>query len=240
VGCATEAPKKELTLSEQIEVDTKKAQSLSNEFKQRVTFVPLKNAQDFMKNMVSVLLKKREEFQKEKITIEIHDDSDPKLRRFFSFPGTTLSVPISFLKKVEFENELAAALAFEMANIMNRFLAKKVEKQVLLGNRPQLFSKESVFNLTKEDRGDSIRLATNLLDESGYDTRGMASIFKRFSAYYVQETSSDLFQTQVAWMVREAQRAQNEFLPQMKPVVRSGEFIQFKKGLTKVRVHSDE
>jgi hypothetical protein len=128
---------------------------------------------------------------------------------------------------------LAAGLAFELATVFDRELAKKVEKEKALAKAPELFSKNSVFNLTKSERIAAIRLGTTLLEESGYDNRGMSSIFSRYPVYYVQETSSELFQKQVVLSIREAQRAQSEYLPQMKPTVRSSEFIQFKKQLLK-------
>ena len=231
-ACSTEPPKKQLTISEQIEVDTKNAQGLSTEFKQQVHFIALPKAERFLKNMAEKILKQKEGFDHEKVEIKIHDDSQAKLERFFSFPGVTLSIPMSFLKKVEFENELAAALAYEIANVMDRFLAQKVEAKLSSGEL-ELFGKDSVFGLNDQNRSTSIKLATSLLYGAGFDTRGIASIFKRYPIYYMQESASDLFQKEVDFNIREAQRAKSEFMPQMKPIVRSGEFIQFKKELLK-------
>lgn len=231
-GCGTEMPKKELTLFEQIEVDTKSAEGLTQEFVAQASYINLPSAQSFVRKTAKLILSKRPDLKDSSIQIKIHDDSDPKYRRFFSFPGITLSVPFSFLKKVEFENELAAALSFELANVLNRFLAKKVEVQMIAQHPLELFSKNSVFNLSKSERSLSIKLGSKLIYDAGYDARGMASIFKRYNVYYLQDGASDLKQNQVGFNVREAQRANSEFLPQIKPVVRSAEFIQFKKGIT--------
>ena len=96
-----------------------------------------------------------------------------------------------------------------------------------------IFGEKSVFNLNRVDRSSSIKLGTSLMYGAGFDTRGMASIFKRFPIYYLQESASEKSQKEVDFNVHEAQRAKSEFLPQMKPIVRSAEFIQFKKELLK-------
>ena len=78
---------------------------------------------------------------------------------FSHFPGITLAIPVSFLRKVEFENELAAAMAFEIATLMNRTLAKKLDSS----NNRDLYGKNSVFNLDQTTRNEAINLATSLL-----------------------------------------------------------------------------
>jgi predicted Zn-dependent protease len=231
-GCSTPQVKKPLTVSEQNRVDTKNAEGLAGEFKDQVHFYSNPKAEIFIQAMAHSLLKQKPEFENETIELKIHDDTKLSLQHFFGFPGIMISVPQSFLRKVEFENELAAAVAFEIANVMNRFLAEKVEAQRLAGNEVH-FGDLSVFRLNRQERLSSIKLATELMYGAGFDTRGMASIFKRYPRYYVQETATALFQKEVDFNIREAQRAKSEFLPQMKPIVRSGEFIQFKKDLSK-------
>jgi hypothetical protein len=235
-NCGTPAPKKELTITEQIEVDTRSAEGLSKQFKEQVNFTDQANAERFLKRMVEKLVAKREGFKAEKVEVKIHDDSgNPDLKYLFAFPGMTLSVPQSFLKKVQFENELAAGLALEVAEVINRTLAMKVEKDETLGIKPVIFGQPSVFDLTREERTLSIKLATALLIEANYDIRGVASIFTRYPTYYVRESASEKFQKEVAFNLREARRAKSEYLPQIDPVVRSSEFIQLKKELLHVK-----
>jgi hypothetical protein len=235
-NCGTPAPKKELTVTEQIEVDTRSAEGLSKQFKNQVNFTNQASAERFLKKMIEKLVATRDGFKAEKVEVKIHDDSgNPELKYLFAFPAMTVYVPQSFLKKVRFENELAAGLALEVAEIMNRTLAKKVEKDESLGIKPVIFGTPSVFDLTLEERKLSINLATELLSESNYDIRGVASIFTRFPSYYVRETASEKFQKEVAFSLREARRAKSEYLPQIDPVVRSSEFIQLKKELAHVK-----
>jgi hypothetical protein len=97
--------------------------------------------------------------------------------------------------------------------------------------KPIFFGTGSVFDLTEEEKVLSIHTGVKLLYYSGYDTRGMASIFQRYSSFFAQESASDLAKKEVDFNVREAQRAKSEFMPSLQPIVRSTEFIQFKKGL---------
>ena len=229
MSCATKPPEKVLTFSEQIQVDTEKAQSLYQEFQKKVTFESNPKLEKYLTGVALKLAKQDPNYQIQLITVKIHQDTSPNLARFFSFPGTTLSIPFSFLKKVKFENELAAAIAFELSNIMKRTLATRVEQ--MAPEKPVLFGVTSIFDLDQDERKESIWLGVKLLYFAGYDTRGMSSIFQRYPPYYAHSGASDLNKKEVNLNVREAQRAKSEFLPSLKPVVRSDEFIQFKKEL---------
>lgn len=228
-ACATKPPEKVLTFSEQIEVDTERAQSLFVEFQKQVTFVSMPKSEKYLVALTKKLALADPSYKIESVRVKVHQDVNPKLSRFFSFPGTTLSIPESFLKQVQFENELAAAIAYELSNVMKRTLANRVEKHP--DDPHELFGPSSVFNLAKEEKVPSIQEGVKLLYYAGFDTRGMPSIFQRYSQYYVTRDASDLYKKEVSFNVREAQKAKSEFLPTLKPVVRSDEFIQFKKDL---------
>jgi hypothetical protein len=137
---------------------------------------------------------------------------------------------------VEYENELAAVLAYQMAHLVRRSLAIHVEEQALrpLPVPPVLFGSGSVFEFHREERASAIRLAVRMLYRAGYDTRGMASIFQRAPVLFGNPDSGS-FKKEVEFNIKEAQRASSELLPAIKPVVRSPEFIRFKKELERVK-----
>jgi hypothetical protein len=235
-SCASPEVKKVLTLKEQIAADTEKAQSLSEDFSRRAQFINLPRAEKFLTKTAIKLAQFSKDFQLQTIEIRIHRDSDPIYARGFSFPGTLISIPYSLLKKVEFENELAAFISYELANVINRHLANRVEadKKYDLKRPVILFGEGSVFDLDQSERAQSIKLGTQMLYYAGYDTRGMASIFQHY-ANYLGNPVSDSQKKEVEFNIREAQRARNELLPALKPIVRSPEFIQFKKELGRVQ-----
>jgi hypothetical protein len=230
-ACAVPPPPKPLSPREQIVVDTERARGLVSEFKRQVRFVNAPRLDRFLTRMGLRLATASRDFPLDQVEVRIHEDADPDLSRAFSFPGTFVSLPVGFLRKVAFENELAAMIAYELGSVMNRHLAARVEAGK---GATALFGQYSVFLLQQPERAQSIRSGTDLLYFSGYDVRGMASLLRDYAAYF-RKPGSDLAGKEVEFDLREAQRARRDLLPSMKPVVRSSEFIQFKKELERIR-----
>jgi predicted Zn-dependent protease len=231
-ACVSTPPKKVLTLKEQIEVDTVRARDLTSEFEDRVSFRTWPKVESYLRGMASTLAQKSPTFEVEKLRIRIHTDAGPAGVRVFAFPGSLISIPEGFIRQVGYENELAALLALEMAHLIHRNLAKHVEEQALkpVPVPPLLFGSGSVFDFDRNERSASIRTGVRMLYEAGYDARGMASIFQRVPGMFGNPDSAP-GKKEVEFNVREAQRAASDFLPVLKPIVRSPEFIQFKKEL---------
>jgi predicted Zn-dependent protease len=231
-SCASQKPEKTLTLMEQINVDTESAHDLSLQFQKKVHFLTLPQVEKFLARVAVKVLENSNDLMIEKIRIKLYADSEVDEPRVFTFPGTLIVIPLSLVQKVQFENELAAMLALEIAHIINRHLVNHIEE--LSGAHPTIFGEGSVFEYDKIERTSSINLAVKLLNQSGFDTRGMASIFSRYPEYYFTP-SSDFFKKEVEFNVKVAQKAKNEYVPILKPIVRSENFIQFKKDLERVK-----
>ena len=236
-GCSSTKPEHVLSMSEQIEADTKEASSLFSDFEKKVHFVSFPQGTPFLEAVAQKIAKVRAGFVYRRVTILIHRDDQKNQKQFFSFPGTTISMPLSFLKSVQFENELAAAFAYELANVMNRHVAKKMEGEDAPATF-ELFGPDSVFNLDRNARTASIDLGAKLMYHAGYDTRGMASIFRQYSSYFAIEIPESknidgmvLYKKEVEFNLREAQRAKSLYLPATNPVVRSAEFITLRKAV---------
>jgi hypothetical protein len=229
IGCVSAPPVKVLTITEQIEVDTKAAQNFANSFKAQIHPFAYPEGEKYLAHVAARISKIEIGFPGQ-THVMIHDDrGNPALSRFFSFPGTLISVPFTFLKTVEYENELAAAISFELANVINRHLAKKIDS----GAKPILTGNNSAFDLDRIERSQSIGLGTKLLYLSGYDSRGMASIFQHYGAFYPNQGLA-LSKKEVEFNLREAQQAKSEYMPSLNPTVRSGEFIRMKRGLKRL------
>lgn len=229
-ACAVTPPPKPLSPREQIVVDTERARGLVADFKKRAQFVNAPRLDRFLTRMGMRLAAASKEFPLDQVEVRIHVDAEPGLARAFSFPGTFVSLPLGFVKRVAFENELAAMVAYELGSVMNRHLAARVEA----GREVVLFGQNSVFFLRQPERAQSIRSGTDLLYFAGYDVRGMASLLRDHAAFF-GKPGSDLAEKEVEFDLREAQRARSDLLPSTKPVVRSSEFIQFKKELDRIR-----
>jgi hypothetical protein len=234
-SCASPPASKTLSLKEQIEVDTVRASALTGEFMDRVSFRQWGKAEVYCLQIADSLTKEIQGFPIQSLKVRIHIAEPPAGKGSYAFPGALISLPDSWLRRVDYENELAAALAYQMAHLVRRSLAIHVEEQALrpVPVPPLLFGLESVFEFHREERASAIRLAVRMLYRAGYDTRGMASIFQR-SPELFGNPDSGTFKKEVEFNIKEAQRASSELLPAIKPVVRSPEFIRFKKELERV------
>jgi hypothetical protein len=234
-SCST-PPVKTVSPVEQIAADTKRASSLVDEFRSGAHLLNAPGIGQYLERTASRISAASTAFPLGKIEVMVHADRNPAQSRFFSFPGTAVSIPLTFLKKVEFENELAAAIAFELAGVIERHLAYRLEGLAAKGSPGEirLFGPESVFTLKPEERIRSIRIGTRLLHLAGYDSRGMVSVLKRYPSFF-RNAGSETPEKEVNLELREAHRAKNELLPALKPIVRSAEFLQFKSELEQIR-----
>jgi|GEM_PF-1758830 len=234
-ACSSPQSVKPLTPMEQISVDTQRAASLAEDFRKKVRFVQAPRLERFLGRMGTRIARASKDFPLERVEVRIHHDADPDQKRAFSFPGTLISLPLSELRGIDYENELAAWIAFELSNVINRHLARRVESEDGLNPvKVSIFGSGSVFDLDREERAKSIRVGTELLYFSGYDVRGMASMFQRAGESGGKPVSESL-QKEVDFNVRESQRARSGLIPPVKPLVRSSEFIQFKRELGRIR-----
>ena len=225
-ACTTVIPPPRLTPIEQMTVDTTQAHGLLQEFENQVNFEKLPNVEQYLIAVARQISREDANLNGTKIIVKIHQDSTPELQRVFSFPGVVISIPASFLKTVGFENELAAMIALELAQIERRELAHEMEKN----EHPILFGPLSIFNFPQKNRGDSIELGTRLMYSAGYDPRGMVALFQKYSSFYVAGDSPTI-QKEVNFYVRSAQKAKNDSMPSLQPIVRSNDFLRMKKGL---------
>ncbi len=235
-SCASPPAPKTLTLKEQIEVDTVRARELTGEFMDRVEFRHWPRAELYFLQMADALSKEAQGFPIQSLSVRVHVAQLPAGEGSYAFPGALISLPDVWVRSVEYENELAAVLAYQMAHLVRRSLAIHVEEQALrpVPVPPVLFGSGSVFEFHREERASAIRLAVRMLYRAGYDTRGMASIFQRAPVLFGNPDSGS-FKKEVEFNIKEAQRASSELLPAIKPVVRSPEFIRFKKELERVK-----
>lgn len=217
-SCAPVPQPKILSISEQLVVDREKMVQIFFDFQKntRSEFIP----QDagYLKNLASALGSSIQGFNVQQL--EIRQMLNPE--KFFAFPGTKIYLPFTFLKTVEFENELAAAIAFQLAQVTLRYGVKRLENEELPWSWQGGYS---VFKLNQDEKREVIALAVQILYQNNFGTRALPSFFQRYSKYF------EFSESEVEWMIREAHKARSEYLPLRDPIVRSKEFLEFKQRL---------
>ena len=225
-ACGTVPVPPPLSPHEQLKVDTVKVKDLLSEFENQVTFEKAGNIEKYLSAVARQITREEEGLKVEKVTVRIHQDKKIELKRSFSFPGVVISIPKSILYQINFENELAAVIALELAQIERRDLAQEMDKNMT----PILFGELSLFRFSQQARGESIELGTKLMYAAGYDPRGMVALFQKFSNYYL-DSSTPSGKKELAYYIKQAQKAKNEFMPSLQPIVRSNDFLRMKKEL---------
>lgn len=226
MGCGSVPLPPPLSPHEQLSVDTVKAKGLLTEFEKNVQFERSPNVEKYLTAVARQITREEEGLKAEKVVVRIHQDTRPDLKRNFAFPGVVISIPKSILFGINFENELAAVIALELAQIERRELAQEMEKN----ERPILFGDVSIFRFAQHAKGESIDLGTKLMYAAGYDPRGMVAIFQKFSNYYL-DSSTPAGQKELNFYIKQAQKAKNDFMPSLQPIVRSNDFLRMKKEL---------
>lgn len=238
-GCASAPKQKPIPISEQIVLDMQKSQDLMIEFQRKITRVPTPEVQDYLNRLAQSIAKQEPGFEANTVEVRVYQDLDKQdlnkqIKRIYAFPGTTIFIPASFLVQVGYENELAAAISYELAQVIHRYLAKKLDAPIIGEPAPViLFGPESVFNFEREERKMTIQKATELMFKTKFDTRGLPSFFQHYASYLtgVWNQDSDLVKNEVEFNLREARKAMAAQLPLRDPIVRSADFINFKKKL---------
>lgn len=225
-SCSTVVPPPQLTPHEQLTVDTQKAKGLLSQFEKQVQFQKNANVEKYLVAVARQITREEESLRAEKVIVRIHQDASADLKHSFSFPGVVISIPKSFLLSVNFENELAALIALELAQIERRDLAVEMDKN----ENPILFGELSIFKFSQQARGEAIELGTKLMYAAGYDPRGMVALFQKYAPYYV-DASTKPGEKELAFYIKQAQKAKNDFLPSLQPIVRSNDFLRMKKEL---------
>jgi predicted Zn-dependent protease len=132
---------------------------------------------------------------------------DPTLNAF-AMPGGFIGVHTGLITAAQSESELASVIAHEISHVTQHHLARMVGKQnqaqlvsmlalavAILASRSssdlatgammagQAAGLQSQLNYSRDFEREADRLGINLLEQSGYDIRGMGSFFERLQNY---------------------------------------------------------
>jgi predicted Zn-dependent protease len=215
-----------ISVREQLEVDTRKAAGLVSEFKKQGQFISSPAVEKYLESVALQIVAAEEEMRGEKVQVRIHQDSRREWKRSFGFPGILIWIPRSFLDRVNFENELAALVAYQLALVKNRELAKAIERDPV---RAADWSKGG-FDFSRDAIAASIELGIRMMYAAGYDPRGMVSLIEKNPVFFMDDSSSSGIKDR-EFLVKQAQKTKNEFMPSLQPIVRSNDFLRMKKEL---------
>lgn len=175
------------------------------------------------------------------LSVSLCDDPSGKWRNY-SLPGVRLYLATSFLKKIEFENVLAAAISIQLGHVTKRHVMKTVERDSAneiknpgdLAEIPEnldLFGPNGLFSYTEQDEFEAIDVAVGTLYRAGYDPRGMIMMFNLFQRNL---KAGGYSLTEVTRMIERTHRAIVAYSPLLNPVVRSDDFVDIQKRILRL------
>lgn len=144
--------------------------------------------------------------------------------------GRKMVLPRSVLKRLEFENQLAALIAIELAHVqkrtlLNRFEQGEYELREKIGTAT---SAQRLLAFGEEECMDAVKLAIQLLYKARYDIRGVSLLWD----LYAQAPQASPFSPRLLKRLRELTRSEIvQYPPVVDPIVRSDGFVKIQKRL---------
>lgn len=246
-GCATVPPPAVIPWEEQVRRDNAMGVSLAPDFERRIAIKGDIEVNVYLRNLAARIASSSNGIKDSPVGVFLVTDRTEKWRDY-GLPGNRVYLSTGLVKQLEFENELAAAIAFEFAHILKRHAISKlppsdgasmtglppVESQasspgtdgVTLGNHVEYFGPVGIFSFSQEDYLSSCELAVDLLYKSGFDPRGLVSLFVRFQQ---SPGRSPLDPALLVKLLEKTRQTIALYAPLRNPIVRSEAFLTIRK-----------
>lgn len=157
--------------------------------------------------------------------------------RTFGLPGNRLYVSRSLIRQIEFENQGAALLAFELAHLARHSLAERIESKDIASassrernqkTENELFGEGGVLTFDEKAHVAAVGVAVNLLYAAGYDARGLV---KLFATYQKNPAQNPYGESTIKSLEDVARRAVAFQSPLRNPIIRSADFVRISERL---------
>ena len=157
-------------------------------------------------------------FHDEPPRVAIIKDSDKHWHNF-GFPGSRIYLSRSLLRSIQFENELAAAIALELAHIDHRDLVRNYEPNK--ESRPW-FGRDGLFEFSPEVRQSALESAMEMMYQAGFDPRGMVRLLERYQGI---PEKAPYEEASLKALVENSWRIIALHAPLRNPIIRSDRFL---------------
>ena len=215
MGCASLPPPKTVSLTEKIRQDGSMGMQLAEKLDPLIKFKSDIEINVFLRKTAAKLSATSEALKDSPVGVFTIVDKD-KTWRNFAIPGNRLYISIGLLKKLEFENELAATLALQLAHILKRHAIQNFQAHP--NEDIVFFGPSGIFTFHEDDYLLAIETAVSLMYNAGYDPRGMISVWN----IYKQNINQSPFTAAALEIMLDKTRESNaDFSPLRNPVVRS-------------------
>jgi hypothetical protein len=243
-ACVT-APQIDLAPAEQVARDAEVVKVFEPDVRKIVQpFEPSEGIREGLSQIALRLKAKAEAFSRVEPRIELTKQS----RLTYSLPELKVFLPLSLLQNIRYENEIAAAIALEMALLEERVLVekfsstwpkdwdeegmsdRKMAERVWARTKPRQRSAKlkSFYGYRRIDIENALPEAVTIMYQAGYDSRGLAGLWKRHYSRHWPRSGEN------ASIVQSIYRAINQYPPLLNPIVNTSEFERLKQRIDRL------
>jgi predicted Zn-dependent protease len=254
-GSCVTAPQHTKVISKEEGKKQKHARSneLALDFEAQLKFKKNTEVSLYLKKIAENLVASTPELQGTSVGIWLIQERNGKWQSF-GLPGNRIYLPTGLLRNLNFENEVAAAIALQLSHILKRDVqnriqeiaenskqdltkmdSEKVSSSTLAGLVPDMegtekkvdyFGLNGIFSFTDEAEIASAKDAVGILYRAGYDARGLISLCQ---VYQNNPEHSPHEKDTVSKLLEQARQEIAHFPPLRNPVVRSQSFVLIQK-----------
>ncbi len=245
LSCASQTSIQSVTQGERVKWNRSFGDEVAQQLRPRFKFKQDIEVSAFLKNMARKLVEFTPEIAGSVYSVLIVRDRDLKWRNF-GIPNQSIYLSNGLLRELDFENEVAAILAIQLAHIMNKNLqaqfARAVKKQNIadssiidthLDSLWSLKNKEidyldpkGIFCFSEKSELIAVQTAVGILYRAGYDSRGLISLFDRYNN---RLDRSPYNKKEIDDFIEQARREIAVYAPLRNPIVRTQKFLLIQK-----------
>lgn len=200
VSCSSSQKAAPITIEEQVRQDNSIGTALSEKFEKQIKIKKDVEVSVYLKRVADNLASKTEALKISPVGVFVIQDRNDVWKNY-SLPGIRVYLSADLLKSAEFENEVAALIALEYANVLNRNVLRRVEKALASqGERDQpmiakvlfpdlnstdkssfdFFGASGLFAYSEQEWLSATEAAVGILYRAGYDPRGLVAVWNRY------------------------------------------------------------
>ena len=238
VHCATEVPIKKISTEEQTKIDDSMGQGLAQNFEPKLTIKNDIEVSVYLRKVAGKLSESAAALQKSPVGVITIKDRDHHWHSY-ALPGNRIYLSIGELKELQFDNEVAAAIALQLGHILSRHAIKRVEVHPNVTatvadpetTQVDYFGPAGIFAFSKKDYIEATEWAVKILYGAGYDPRGLVALWTKFQD---NPKKSPYENDAIPEILERTREAITELSPLRNPVIMTKEFTQIKKRIARL------
>lgn len=250
VGCSSGPEPRPVTVEERVQFDRAIGLELAQQLEPQISVRSEPAVTAYLNRVGQTLADANPDLHLKSVGVKLVSEKDGKWMSF-GLPGGRVYLPAGVLRGIEFENEVAAAIAVELAHVQLDHVLERIRKspeggsfargaslENLLPTKPgstpeklDFFGPTGVFAYPEKAELDAADAAVGILYQSGYDPRGLVGLWNRYLAF---PKTSPYEPSTLEKLLDSTRRAIAARAPLRNPIVRSQAFLSIRKKFEKL------